>query len=299
MLFTGPFLLRWCDSARKQRVGPGFRHLPGVFSRFAFYSGRCLRSGRTCDLVGTAEEDAHKGVFHGRHLFGLASQCFNLETAVVRFTSTQVPAGPQPSALPIPPPAARAHLGPVSRFSKSFELFAVFFVANVSHDAVPELLKSVISLGIVGARRHKCARQAALNPASAAIAFRGRMAISLRSETQHPQGEPQARGLCALTPMGANLKIARCKTGQPKVCGPGQTFVRPAFNFSSFLARRDAEEAVTAQIGGGQARLTLCDTRLVVTTRTEWGVTERFVSGGDFNNWKSISPSVDVQSVPV
>ena len=198
VLFTGPFLLWWCDSARKQRVGPGFRHLPGVFSRFAFYSGRCLRSGRTCDLVGTAEEDAHKGVFHGGHLFGLASQCFNLETAVVRFTSKQEPVWPHASALPSPPPAAREHLGPVSGFSKSFELFAVFFVANVSHDAVPELPKSVIPLGIVGARRHKCVRQAALNPASAAIAFRGRMAISLRSEAQHPQGEPQARGLCAL-----------------------------------------------------------------------------------------------------
>jgi hypothetical protein len=29
--------------------------------------------------------------------------------------------------------------------------------------------------------------------------FEGRISISLRSEAQHPQGETQARGICALT----------------------------------------------------------------------------------------------------
>jgi hypothetical protein len=52
------------------------------------------------------------------------------------------------------------------------------------------------------------------------------------------------------------------------------------------------------QTGGNQARLTLCGTQRVVTTRAQWGVAERFVSGVDFNNLKSINPSVDVQSVP-
>ena len=30
--------------------------------------------------------------------------------------------------------------------------------------------------------------------------FWGQIAISLRSEAQHPKGEPKARGICALTP---------------------------------------------------------------------------------------------------
>jgi len=54
----------------------------------------------------------------------------------------------------------------------------------------------------------------------------------------------------------------------------------------------------TGQTGGNQARLTLCGTQLVVTTRAEWGVAERFVSGVYFNKLKSTNPSVDVQSVP-
>ena len=54
VLFTVFFLPRWCDSAREQRVGPNFRHLFGIFNRFALYSGRCLRSGRARDLVGAA-----------------------------------------------------------------------------------------------------------------------------------------------------------------------------------------------------------------------------------------------------
>jgi hypothetical protein len=54
----------------------------------------------------------------------------------------------------------------------------------------------------------------------------------------------------------------------------------------------------TGQTGGNQARLTLCGTRLAVTTGAEWGVAERFVAGVDSNNLKSTNPSVDVQSVP-
>ena len=54
----------------------------------------------------------------------------------------------------------------------------------------------------------------------------------------------------------------------------------------------------TGRTGGNQARLTPCGTRWVVTTGTEWGVAQRFVSGVDFNKLKSTNPSVDVQSVP-
>ena len=33
-----------------------------------------------------------------------------------------------------------------------------------------------------------------------ALGFWGRITISLRSEAQHPQGKPKARGICAPTP---------------------------------------------------------------------------------------------------
>ena len=56
-----------------------------------------------------------------------------------------------------------------------------------------------------------------------------------------------------------------------------------ALNRSKFVAcsLQDANLKMqsTGQTGGNQARLTLCGTRWVVTTRTEWGVAERFVSG--------------------
>ena len=53
----------------------------------------------------------------------------------------------------------------------------------------------------------------------------------------------------------------------------------------------------TGQTGGEQARLTGSGTRLVVTTRDEWGLTERFVSGSAIHVIAT-RPSVDVQSVP-
>ena len=37
-------------------------------------------------------------------------------------------------------------------------------------------------------------------PEVRANGFWGQITISLRSEAQHPKGEPQARGICALTP---------------------------------------------------------------------------------------------------
>ena len=49
-------------------------------------------------LLAPLRKTLKKGFFIGGQLFGLASPCFSLETAVVRFTSTQVPVGPQFSA---------------------------------------------------------------------------------------------------------------------------------------------------------------------------------------------------------
>jgi hypothetical protein len=45
----------------------------------------------------------------------------------------------------------------------------------------------------------------------------------------------------------------------------------------------------TGHTGGNQARRSLCGTQQVVATQAQWGVAERFVSGVDFNNLKSIN----------
>ncbi len=39
------------------------------------------------------------------------------------------------------------------------------------------------------------------------LVFWGRITISLRSEAQHPKGEPKARGICALTPKNARFRV--------------------------------------------------------------------------------------------